>query len=89
MSEGRVTIKKGWERAGIAGIVENMTDFPDEDLTFAIHFVLSDNDNVRSILSDFVLAINKIVFFFLIFGKSINLLVAKTCPEKNPSIIYN
>ncbi len=55
-SKGRETIKKGWDRAGIAGIVENMTDFPDEDplCNIAIHFVLSDNDNVRSILSDFV-----------------------------------
>ncbi len=50
-SEGRATIKKGWERAGIAGIVENMTDslMRTHFLTFAIHFVLSDNDNVRPI----------------------------------------
>ncbi len=52
-----------------------MSDFSDEDdfLTFAIHFVLSDDGNVRSILSDFVLLLNiyfhlsyllKLFFFF-------------------------
>ncbi len=55
MSEGKATIIiKNWERAGIAGIVENMTDFPDEDplSNIAIHFVLCVNENVRSILCD-------------------------------------
>ncbi len=70
-AEGRATIKKGWERAGIAGIVENMTDFPDEDPLSNICNSLcsfSDNKNVRSILSDFVLLLN----IYLIFRKTAN-----------------
>ncbi len=83
-SKSRATIKKRWERAGIAGIVENMTYFPDPlSVTFAIHFVLSDNDNVRSILSDIYFHLSYIlIFFFLIFGISLNLIVAKSFSEK-------